>query len=261
MLNGRNGAPAPFACLMYHSLSDGRYPDAHAPKYTTTRVRFREHLAALRDAGFRIATFADLRERLEAGGALPPSTCVLTLDDGHRSSLEMADLMSEAGVRGTFFLTMNYCRERADFLKPDEIRQLASQGFDFGTHGASHQALPHMPVDRMRAELADSKRWLEDVLGGPVTSMSLPAGEGSAEVLREAWELGYRLVGNSVERLNEAGPLPRQINRFVVLAGHDAATVRRIAAGWPSYVWRRQARQVLLYLPKRLMRTYDETRA
>jgi peptidoglycan/xylan/chitin deacetylase (PgdA/CDA1 family) len=255
------GAGAAFTCLMYHSLADGRFPDRHAPKYTTTRARFREHLTALRAGGFRLATFADLRERLRAGTPPGSRSCLLSLDDGHRSSLEMADLMVEAGVRGTFFLTMNYCRERADFLKPDEIRRLDALGFDFGTHGASHRALPHMPAAEMRRELAESKRWLEDVLGRRISSMSLPAGEGGPGVFRAAWELGYLLVGNSVERPNRPEPLPRQVNRFVVLAGHDGAAVSRIAAGSSRYVWQRQARQVLLYLPTRLMRTWDTTRA
>ena len=41
-----------FACLMYHSLSDGRHPDAMYPKYTTTRRLFDGHLRMLRGEGF-----------------------------------------------------------------------------------------------------------------------------------------------------------------------------------------------------------------
>jgi hypothetical protein len=75
-----------------------------------------------------------------------------------------------------------------------------------------------------------------------------------------AYELGYRLVGNSCELLNEPGPAPRPVNRFVVLAGHRARQVCRIAGGSRPYVWRRRARAALVYLPKVLLRTYDATR-
>jgi peptidoglycan/xylan/chitin deacetylase (PgdA/CDA1 family) len=245
-----------FACLMYHSLADGRFPDSQYPKYTTTRAVFAEHLQALRAGGFRTASFADLL----APRPLPDHTCVLTFDDGHQSSLDLAELMGQAGVRGTFFLTMNYCRERLDFLKAPDIRRLADAGFDFGTHGASHRALSRMPEQEMRAELRDSKSWLEDILGRTVQTMSLPAGQGDVAVRQAAFELGYRLVGNSVERLNGECRPPAEVNRFVVLRSYSGSLVRRIAAGSTAYVWRRKLRAALLALPKRMLRTYNATR-
>jgi len=261
MLRAAALASAPFTCLMYHSLSDGRCPDTQYLKYTTTRARFRDHLRDLRGAGFCLATAADLLGRLGEGDAPPSRYCVLTLDDGHRSALDMAEVMLEAGVRGTFFLAMDYCRERADFLKPPEIRALADQGFDFGTHGVTHCSLVHMPAERMRAELDTSREWLTDVLGRPVDAMTIPTGERTDALIRTAWEVGYRFVGNSVEQMNRIGSLPAEINRFVILAHHDAADVRRIASGDPAYILWRRVRQKLLYLPTRMLRPYDEVRA
>lgn len=246
-----------FACLMYHSLADGRFPDPQYPKYTTTRAAFAGHLRELKAGGFQLVTFAELL----SARPLPDKTCVLSFDDGHKSSIELADLMGGVGVYGTFFLTMNYCRERPDFLKPPDIRRLADAGFDFGTHGASHRALSRMPAAEMRAELRDSQRWLEDILGRPVTTMSLPAGQGNAAVRQAAFEQGYQLVGNSVEALNPDCRPPGEISRFVVLRGYSGNQVRRIAAGSPAYIWRRRLRAALLALPKRLLRTYDATRS
>jgi peptidoglycan/xylan/chitin deacetylase (PgdA/CDA1 family) len=250
----------PYACLMYHSLSDGRDPDPLYPRYSTTRALFAAHLAALTRARFRLAPFSDLLARLRSSEAIPDRYCVLTIDDGHRSGIEMAELMADAGVRATFFLTRDYCRGRADFMKPAEVRELASAGFDFGTHGTTHRALSRMPRPEMRTELAEGKAWLEDILGRAVEAMSLPAGEGDRQVYADAYELGYRLVGNSRERLNAPGPPPRPVNRFVVLAGHGPEQVCRIAAGSRPYMWRRRARAALLYVPKLVLRTFDETR-
>lgn len=261
MLKAAARERATFTCLMYHSLSDGRTPDTQYLKYTTTRARFRDHLRDLRAAGFCLATAADLLTRLDRGAPLPAPYCVLTLDDGHRSALDMADVMLEVGVRGTFFLAMDYCRQRADFLKPPEIRALADQGFDFGTHGVTHCSLVHMPAERMRAELDTSREWLADMLGRPVNAMTIPTGERTDAVIRTAWEVGYRFAGNSVEQMNRVGRLPAEINRFVILAHHDAAAVRRIASGDPTYILWRRVRQKLLYLPTRVLRPYDEVRA
>lgn len=250
-----------FAALMYHSLADGRFPDASYPKYTTTGETFTRHLKLLRHRGHNIGSCASVLELAKGGQRIPDNFCALTFDDGHKSSLDLAERMQAEGVRGTFFLTMNYCRDRADFLKPGEIRGLAAAGFDFGAHGASHRALSEMPAAEMRAELRDSKRWLEDILGAPVNALSLPAGQGSAAVRTAAWELGYTLVGNSVERMNRHLTLPGELNRFVILRGHSAAQVCRIAAGAPGYILRRRLRAALLMLPKRILRTYDHTRS
>lgn len=246
-----------FPCLMYHSLSDGRFPDRLYPKYTTTRALFAEHLQMLRGDGFTLGSFADL----ESNQPLPERFCALTFDDGHKSSLDLAEEMQRQNVGGTFFLTMNYCCQRDDFLHTDEIRALASAGFDFGTHGTTHRALSHLPPDEMRAELRDSKAWLEDVLGRQVTSMSLPAGQGSPAVLEAAFTLGYRLVGNSREDTNRALHPPSSVNRFVVLANYDAKQIRQLALGSRTYIWKRRLRAAAIWLPKRLLRTFDVTRS
>lgn len=249
-----------FACLMYHSLADGRFPDPLYPKYTTTRTAFAEHLRLLLHEGFYLGSFKDLLGRMAHGRGLPDKYCLLTFDDGHKSSLDLATLMLNAGVRATFFLTMNYCRERADFLKPDEIRRLAGEGFDFGTHGVTHRGLARMPEATMRAELRDSKTWLEDVLNDRVRALSLPAGEGSVQVRNAAFEMGYSLIGNSVERMNNFRRLPAEINRFVVLSGYSGRLVRRIAGGSLAYICRRRTRAALLALPRRILRSYNRTR-
>jgi peptidoglycan/xylan/chitin deacetylase (PgdA/CDA1 family) len=240
---------------MYHSLSDGRHPDALYPKYTTTLARFREHLRALQDAGFALL---DCRALL--AGSLPEKACVLTFDDGHKSTLDLCDALAEAKAPGTFFLTSGYCRERPDFLKPDDLCALAAAGFDFGAHGATHRPLADIPAHEMERELRESKAWCEDALGRPVETMSLPAGRGSPAVNRAAFAAGYRLIGTSREAANRTLTIPGILNRCVVLAGHTAADVVKIAQASPAYLLRRRLRAAALWLPKKILRPHHLTR-
>ncbi len=249
-----------FTALMYHSLSDGRHPDTQYPKYTTRRALFREHLAALTDAGYELGSFRELLESHDAAMPLPEKTCVLTFDDGHRSSLDLAEVMQDFGVTGTFFLTAGYCRERRDFLRREEIQALAAEGFDFGTHGVTHRPLNALPPAELKRELSESKSWLEDITGKAVKTMSLPAGQGSREVNAAAFANGYRLVGTSREAANGQLKVPGTVNRFVILAGHSPADVLKIASASPGYVWARRLRSMAIWLPKKILGTAHRTR-
>jgi peptidoglycan/xylan/chitin deacetylase (PgdA/CDA1 family) len=245
---------------MYHSLSDGRWPDRKFPKFAATLAGFGEQIARLADRGFRLESVASVVARLEAGAPLPEKLCALTVDDGHRSALDMAPVLEAHGAGATFFLTAGYCRDREDFLKPGEIRELAGRGFDFGAHGWTHRALSELPREEMVRELRESKGWLEEVLGREVISMSLPGGNGGAAVHRAAFGLGYRAVGNSVEWPNRPGPLPLRLNRYVVEASYGADLVGRIAGGDLAHAARRRARAALLWLPKRILKPHRKLR-
>lgn len=245
---------------MYHSLSDGQHPDRYSPKYTTTLHGFRSHLAALHEGGYRMCSAGELLAARDSGQTVLHHACVLTFDDGHRSSLDFAEAMLAAGARGTFFLTKDYCQKRPDFLQAAEIQQLAAQGFDFGTHGVTHRPLRDLSPEELKMELTDSRHWLEDLLGKPVDMMSLPAGRGSTSVSAVAFQNGYRLVANSKERNNAQLIVPGQLNRFVVLSHHSGPDVARIASASPAYIWKRRMRAAAIWLPKRLLRRDRQTR-
>jgi peptidoglycan/xylan/chitin deacetylase (PgdA/CDA1 family) len=249
-----------FPALMYHSLSDGKWPDTYAPKYTVSLSRFEETMRYLRDSGYTVRGCDDLIKRLEAGTDIPPRYCLMTIDDGHKSGIEMADAMKRYGFSATYFLTMDYCVNRADFLKPDDIRRLCAEGFDMGSHGRSHRSLGDMSITAMRAEIESSKKWLEDITGKSATAMSLPGGQGVWRARNAAFEAGFRLLCTSREAMNSVSSLPAEIARFAVLHDYDLNRIRVLLEGRASWIIWRRLRAMLLYLPKKLLRAADRTR-
>ena len=252
----RSGVPV----LMYHSLSDGACPDREYGKYTVTTTGFRSQIEALRAAGYSLASVADLVAHVRGTGSMPERTCVLTFDDGHRSSLEMASILEQNGARGTFYLTADYCRRRSDFLGPDEVLAIAAMGHEIGGHGATHRSLRHLPEAEMRREIDECKDWLESILGHPPVSMSVPAGQFDERVTGHAFAVGFAAVGTSLERRNVSPELHLVLGRYVVLRNHSADLVRRIADGSWAYDFRRRIRSGLLRLPKALLRSFNRVR-
>jgi peptidoglycan/xylan/chitin deacetylase (PgdA/CDA1 family) len=245
---------------MYHSLSDGNFPDTYHPKYSLTRRNFAHHLKVLANEGYSFRNMNEIFSLAFEGKEIPTKTCVLTFDDGHRSSLDIAEEMEQIGATGTFFLTQRYCETRKDFLKDGDVRDLVERGFDFGSHGVTHRPLSALTPEQIRSELRESKKWLESLVQREVISLSAPGGRVNKTVLNIAFSLGYSIVATSQEQLNARISLPASISRFSIRSNHNAVLVCRMVRGDPTYVCLRSLRALLLFLPKLILKPYNRTR-
>lgn len=237
-----------FVTLMYHNLE-------HDPanRYSLPVEAFEQQVAWLKAEGYAIEGFSELEARL-ARGAFPERYVVMTFDDGHRSNLRAAEILSRAGAQATFFLTRDFCRHNPAFLRDGEIRELASL-CSVGGHGVTHAPLSRLDAAQARAELAESKAWLEDVIGSPVTTMSAPGGFINRSVMRQARDLGYTLVGNSVEWWNEPFTVnaERLVNRVAVWQGMPLSLFARVVRHDARYLRARRLRAGALELAKRAL--------
>jgi Polysaccharide deacetylase len=112
----------------------------------------------------------------------------ISVDDGHPSDIKTADLLRQLGFRATFYVPAT--NHDQPILTKSQLRLLA-EDFEVGSHTFSHVALPTLPLDRARQEIADGKRWLEDVLGAPVRSFCYPLGRFNRRIVRLVAEAGF----------------------------------------------------------------------
>ena len=129
---------------------------------------------------------------------------LVTFDDGYAGLLESAIPVLEARkIPALIFLVTAYVgREnrwelywpgrRFRHLGWDEITDLASRGFQFGSHSVTHRDLTRLPREEMIRELAESKNEMEKRLGRPCCSLSYPFGRADSAVMNAAEEAGYR---------------------------------------------------------------------
>lgn len=232
---------------MYHDL--GEPP---RDSYGLSWHEFLEHLEQLRAAGWSVEGFGELETRLR-GGDGTGRFAVMTFDDGYRAFLRVAEHLAERGMRATFFLTRDYCRHREGFLREAEIRLLA-QVAEVGTHGLQHEPLAWLPRDQARAVLADSKHWLEDLIGRPVRYMTAPGGYWNRACQRLAREAGYTLVGDSVQWWNrpETVACTGRVHRVALRAHFGRRVFERILQRDPAFYVTRRLRTWLLALPNAL---------
>lgn len=104
----------------------------------------------------------------------------------------------------------------------DEVRVLAAEGVDMGSHSMSHPILTRVSLDQARHELSGSKARIEEEIGLPVESFAYPNGgaaDYNAAIVALASEVGYEaaftlLPGSNPHRSLQKSPL--EIRRIYI---------------------------------------------
>ena len=85
-------------------------------------------------------------------------------------------------------------KKEAVILSWDEVKIMARDGIDFGSHGKSHAILPAASVREAEGEITESKNVLEKNLGQGIDAFSYPNGDYSEEVLDMVRKNGYQVA-------------------------------------------------------------------
>jgi peptidoglycan/xylan/chitin deacetylase (PgdA/CDA1 family) len=124
-----------------------------------------------------------------------PTQMALTFDDGPNDphTMHLLDVLARHNAKATFFLIGKYARQR-----PDIVRAIAAAGHEIGNHTDSHPNLILTSAARLRQELNDCGKALEDVLGSKITLFRPPFGGRRPNVLRTARSMGLNPIMWSV---------------------------------------------------------------
>lgn len=112
-------------------------------------------------------------------------------DDGDKCDLKIAEFLQDRELRGTFYVPIEPYSSRPT-LSHEDLRSMASAGFEIGAHGLSHRILPSLSGRELTREVAACKPVLEDILGSEVRMFCYPRGRFNSEAVRCVREAGYQ---------------------------------------------------------------------
>jgi peptidoglycan/xylan/chitin deacetylase (PgdA/CDA1 family) len=98
----------------------------------------------------------------------------------------------------------------------DDVRIMHKNGIAFGSHTTYHPILSRLSADKVRKEVYESKKILEDNLGAPVKTFAYPSGrkedynQTTKEILKEA---GYTCALTSIFGANDCDQDPFELRR------------------------------------------------
>lgn len=249
--------PPTLASFGYHDVTDdptsSGFQRPAALPFKLTPALFTAHLDGIASAHCapELIETVDLTQ--------PGHHVLLTFDDGGKSALQVADELARRGWKGHFFIITARIGQQP-FLGSAEIQQLRLGGHVIGSHSHNHPSLfRELPPQRLLQEWRGSRDSLEQLLGEPVITASVPGGDISEQVMASAAEAGFQYLFTS-----EPSVTPGRVDgcailgRFVVKRSTSAARVGRLARlrGWGQAMLVRRVKSGARLLLPGLYRRY-----
>ncbi len=163
---------------------------------------------------------------------IPHKSLVITIDDGHKSNYQLLDILKTYNITPTLYLCSHVVNTNRHFwfrtkIRHHETLKKVSNGqrlrllqsevsyypdkeyhsrealslteikemlpyVEFGSHTKFHPILTNCPGSKCQEEIAESKKYLEELLGEPVEHFSYPNGDYTARECAYAERSGYR---------------------------------------------------------------------
>lgn len=119
----------------------------------------------------------------------------ITLDDGFVDNLDCAfPVFEENAIPFCIYVCPGGVIEGDGnvYLSRGQLKDLSCSDLcTIGAHTMSHAHLIHLPFEKQREEILNSKLWLEDAIGKPVKHFAYPYGEYNSDTLKIMGDLGF----------------------------------------------------------------------
>lgn len=119
---------------------------------------------------------------------------------GADKTSQIMDVCEEWGVKATFFLVGFWVDKY-----PEKVAEIASRGFEIGTHSQTHPQMSKISAEKCNSELKTSCRKITDITGLPVRLFRPPFGDYDNKLISAAENLGLYTIQWSVDSLDWKG--------------------------------------------------------
>ncbi|MCM8772859.1 MAG: polysaccharide deacetylase family protein [Candidatus Omnitrophica bacterium] len=182
--------------LSYHRVNPWYKSDA----LTVNIEEFKKQIEYLIFKKFK---FLKADEYISTGNEIRKKV-LLTFDDGFADNYWFAyEFLEKLNIKPLIFLVVNYINtdkiflryksvEKDRFLNWKEIFDMAKNGVEFGSHTLTHPHLTLLSEEKIKEEIINSKKMIEDKLGKEVKFFCYPYGEFNKKIEEIVKKSGYK---------------------------------------------------------------------
>jgi peptidoglycan/xylan/chitin deacetylase (PgdA/CDA1 family) len=213
--------------LTYH-----QFAEKSTNKMTVSRDAFEAQMRLLKEKGYQVVSLEQLLAFLDFRGQLPEKAVVITIDDGWRSTYDIAfPILKRYGYPATLFVYTQLVTGGAKTLSWDQLREMAAQGLDVQCHTVTHRNLalqqdqesPDEYFAAVQREIADATRTLEQRLGKRPTFLAYPYGETNGLAIALLRKQGFRAAFTVARESNPFFAPNFRLGRSMIYGDYDLA--------------------------------------
>jgi peptidoglycan/xylan/chitin deacetylase (PgdA/CDA1 family)/GT2 family glycosyltransferase len=221
--------------LMYHGFGDGGERD----RYVMPARSFARQMRLLALLRYRVIPLEELADALRQGVPPPRRAVVITIDDGYRDNLEVAQpILRRHGFPAIVFLVSTMLGGKSEWsergasawrplLSAEQVKAMRDTGMRFGGHTRTHVRLPETAEERIDEEVGGCREDLERLLGEPVKSFAYPYGGYDERAAAAVERAGFETACTVEPELVGPGSKPMEIPRIEVHGPNSTLTFLR----------------------------------
>ena len=152
---------------------------------------FTAQLDWLSGHAYHTVNLAQVRAYFAGTAPLPSRPIVITLDDGYQDLYTTAyRILSAHSFTAVAYIVTSFVGQPG-YVTRDQVLEMDRAGIEIASHTVHHADLSHASWGNTAYELAQSKVWLEQLLGHPVLDFAYPSGKFNAQAVQAVRQAGY----------------------------------------------------------------------
>ncbi len=180
--------------LCYHSISNDGWA------FAVSLQNFKKQINYLKDK-YQFITLSDLLDYINGKKNIDKPSVVLTFDDGYKDVLQTVSFLKNKKIKPTMFLLSDIkhanrkelATNRA-FLNKGELKSLIKNGWELGSHTATHANMNTLNNKEIIDEIINSKKTLEKELNISIQYLAYPKGKYNEKILSAVKKAKYKMA-------------------------------------------------------------------
>lgn len=227
----KTSSAQPISILLYHQI--GHNSEARTSLDCFCRAdQFYAHMAYLKESPYAVIGLRDAYEALFVDDKLRNPSIVLTFDDGDTGFYDLVfPILQEFEFPSVLFSVSGLLGQKTEWVKPanvrvpimtaEQLRELHALGLEVGSHSINHPRLTQLTREQIFRQVYDSKRLLEDIVDGEISSFAYPHGDYNPMVIDAVRNSGYECAVTCLAEAANMAPNPFEIPRKYITYHDD----------------------------------------
>jgi peptidoglycan/xylan/chitin deacetylase (PgdA/CDA1 family) len=189
---GRSNITLPILTYHYVRQPPSQWTDLMGYRLSVSPTDFAAQMSFLATSGFHPVDFNDVRAYFAGKRPLPAKPVVITFDDGYLDLYTTAyPILRSNAFKAVAYIVSGFVGQPR-YVSAAQVVEMDRHGIQIASHTVDHANIAGTTSFYSALhQLADSKRWLENLLDHPVVDFAYPSGKFNSTAVAALQRAGY----------------------------------------------------------------------